>query len=230
MDESVKRALAKWPNVPNCYGWLGLDQRGNWLMRGERVSNIRLIDFINRNYFQNEAGENPGAWVFQNGPQKVFVELAYTPWIFRLDAISTTMDAISTNKHAISTTGLPQLQLTTHTGDSTSEIQAVFIDDSGSLLLLADCGIGLLDDRDAETALNSLCTADGNSLGHEDLLAAIEQLMRQAAKQRSANAEPITALYLQNGAQRIAVQAIKQAELETHFNYRRSPQAPAKSA
>ena len=24
MDEIVKQAMAKWPNVPNCYGWLGL--------------------------------------------------------------------------------------------------------------------------------------------------------------------------------------------------------------
>ena len=25
MDEIVKQAMAKWPNVPHCYGWLGLD-------------------------------------------------------------------------------------------------------------------------------------------------------------------------------------------------------------
>ena len=32
MDDIVKQALAKWPNVPHCYGWLGLDARGNWYM------------------------------------------------------------------------------------------------------------------------------------------------------------------------------------------------------
>ena len=37
MDEIVKQAMAKWPNVPHCYGWLGLDARGNWYMRDDRV-------------------------------------------------------------------------------------------------------------------------------------------------------------------------------------------------
>jgi len=33
MDEMVEAALRKWPNVPACYGWLGLDARGSWWMR-----------------------------------------------------------------------------------------------------------------------------------------------------------------------------------------------------
>ena len=33
MDEIVKKAMAKWPNVPACSGWLGLDARGQWYMR-----------------------------------------------------------------------------------------------------------------------------------------------------------------------------------------------------
>ena len=35
MDELVKQAMAKWPNVPHCYGWLGLSARGNWYMRDD---------------------------------------------------------------------------------------------------------------------------------------------------------------------------------------------------
>ena len=35
MDDIVKQAMAKWPNVPHCYGWLGLDARGNWYMRDD---------------------------------------------------------------------------------------------------------------------------------------------------------------------------------------------------
>ncbi|MEN9984471.1 MAG: hypothetical protein RI918_2440 [Pseudomonadota bacterium] len=64
MDDIVKQAMAKWPNVPHCYGWLGLDARGNWYMRDDRVQaqgtftqakgsmlkHEKLIDFINRNY------------------------------------------------------------------------------------------------------------------------------------------------------------------------------------
>ena len=38
MDDIVKQAMAKWPNVPHCYGWLALDARGDWRMRDERPS------------------------------------------------------------------------------------------------------------------------------------------------------------------------------------------------
>lgn len=90
MDDIVKQALAKWPNVPHCTGWLLLDRRGDWRMRddaaqaaGELGSPIRhaaLASFIARNYECDEHGQ----WFFQNGPQRVYVELAYTPWIVRL--------------------------------------------------------------------------------------------------------------------------------------------------
>jgi hypothetical protein len=37
MDDIVKAALKKWPNVPDCYGWLALDARGDWYMRDDRT-------------------------------------------------------------------------------------------------------------------------------------------------------------------------------------------------
>ncbi|HZW22256.1 DUF2946 family protein, partial [Noviherbaspirillum sp.] len=42
MDEIVKQAMAKWPNVPHCYGWLALDARGNWRMRDDRAQKLNL--------------------------------------------------------------------------------------------------------------------------------------------------------------------------------------------
>src|SRR5690606_15898587 len=36
MDPEVLAAIAKWPNVPAVYGWLGLTARGEWRLRGER--------------------------------------------------------------------------------------------------------------------------------------------------------------------------------------------------
>jgi len=39
VDEAVLRSIAKWPNVPAVYGWLKLDRRGNWLIKGERIAN-----------------------------------------------------------------------------------------------------------------------------------------------------------------------------------------------
>jgi hypothetical protein len=98
MDDIVKQAMSKWPNVPHCYGWLGLDARGNWYLRddqaqalggfgsgmaaakGSRLEHAKLIDFIQRNYAVDEAGQ----WYFQNGPQRVYIELAATPWVWRV--------------------------------------------------------------------------------------------------------------------------------------------------
>ena len=43
MDEIVKAALKKWPNVPHCYGWLALDARGDWYMRDDRIQARRAV-------------------------------------------------------------------------------------------------------------------------------------------------------------------------------------------
>ena len=94
MDEIVKAALKKWPNVPACYGWLALDARGDWYMRddrvqaagpfprikGSRIEHDKLIEFIERNYERDA----DGAWFFQNGPQRVFVALDYAPFVYRV--------------------------------------------------------------------------------------------------------------------------------------------------
>jgi hypothetical protein len=100
MDDLVKQAMAKWPNVPDCYDWLGLDERGHWYLRddptqaqgsfqsgvpgakGSLLKHEKLIEFIHRNY----ASDETGAWFFQNGPQRVYVELAATPFVWRLNS------------------------------------------------------------------------------------------------------------------------------------------------
>ncbi len=94
MDDIVRQALAKWPNVPACYGWLLLDRRGNWRMRddavqrahglGSPVRHAALIAFIVRNYDVDELGQ----WYFQNGPQRVYLELEYTPFVVRLARVA----------------------------------------------------------------------------------------------------------------------------------------------
>ncbi|PMS17456.1 DUF2946 domain-containing protein [Trinickia dabaoshanensis] len=122
MDDIVKAALAKWPNVPHCTGWLLLDRRGQWRMRdegaqarGELGTTIRhaaLVGFIERNY----ACDDGGCWFFQNGPQRVYVELAYTPWVVRL---------------ALPSPGSPVLTDQTGAG---FEPAAVYIDDEGGVL------------------------------------------------------------------------------------------------
>ena len=123
MDEIVVRSLAKWPNVPAVYGWLDLDRRGNWLIKGERIGNLALREFIARNY----AVDARGCWFFQNGPQRVFVRLAYTPFVMHYQG-----DA-----------------LFDHCGRPIAAPEA-FLDDEGSVLLHGPHGLGLLDDRDLE--------------------------------------------------------------------------------
>ena len=55
---------------PAVYGWLSLDRRGNWLIKGERDrERSALREFIARNYQADERGR----WYFQNGPQRVYV-------------------------------------------------------------------------------------------------------------------------------------------------------------
>ena len=48
MDDIVKQALAKWPNVPDCYGWLGLDARGHWYLRDDAVQAAGLGELDKR--------------------------------------------------------------------------------------------------------------------------------------------------------------------------------------
>ena len=101
MDEQVLRSLIKWPNVPDCYGWLALDRRGQWRMRdefaqqnglpGQIIEHTALKEFINRNY----ACDSAGRYFFQNGPQRVFISLITTPWIARIVPNETTQKIIT---------------------------------------------------------------------------------------------------------------------------------------
>jgi len=164
MDDIVIRAMAKWPNVPVVYGWLALDRRGQWSIKSESpgaaaaaakfesVTNPKLIEFIGRNYGHDEQGR----WHFQNGPQRVYVTLAYTPLIYRI-----------ASAHPLS--------FETHTGALCASLEAVWMDEAGDLLLLTERGPGLLADRDLPRALEALAYADGHVLDEERLLALIEE-------------------------------------------------------
>jgi hypothetical protein len=121
MDEIVLRSMAKWPDVPDVYGWLSLDRRGNWLLKNERIGNRALRDFISRNY----QADARGRWFFQNGPQRVFVTLAYTPLVVRYEG-----DAMADH------CGRPFLP------------RQAFRDEEGSVLMAGGGAVGLLDDRD----------------------------------------------------------------------------------
>jgi Protein of unknown function (DUF2946) len=146
MDDIVKAALKKWPHVPACYDWLALDARGQWFMRdertqaagafpqvkGSRIEHEKLRDFIHRNY----ACDEHGAWFFQNGPQRVFVTLEVTPWIWRV------MDA-------------PGHDVWSHTGLH-AQVQRAWTDEMGRLYLTTDIGAGLVHSLDVGAAVQAL--------------------------------------------------------------------------
>ena len=152
MDDIVKQALAKWPNVPHCYGWLGLDARGNWYMRddpaqaagpfaggsreskGSLLKHEKLIDFIQRNY----ACDAQGQWFFQNGPQRVYVELEATPWIWR-----------------ITTTAQRGFSVAAHDSQS-AHVKACVQDELGRVYLETDIGFGLVHTQDVEQVADAL--------------------------------------------------------------------------
>ncbi len=94
MDEQVLRAMARWPNVPAVHGWLRLGRRGQWFLidrnapgfderihgEGSPIGNEQIREFIARNY----QSEPDGRWYWQNGPQRVYVDLEAAPLVARV--------------------------------------------------------------------------------------------------------------------------------------------------
>jgi hypothetical protein len=148
MDDIVHAALAKWPNVPDCYGWLGLDARGNWYLRddqaqaagpfsggtaaskGSLLTHEKLIGFIERNY----AADPRGQWFFQNGPQRVYVELQATPYVWRIAA---------------------DLSVSAHTG-AAARVHGCVLDEEGRVYLHTDLGFGLVHTQDVLLAAQAI--------------------------------------------------------------------------
>jgi len=147
MDEIVEAALKKWPNVPHCHGWLALDARGQWFMRDDRIQRAgpfplvkgsmirhdKLLEFIHRNY-EHDAH---GCWFFQNGPQRVYVELEAAPlvWRVRWDG-----DA---------------LKLQSHTGVDAGA-DAAWLDERGRLFLDSALGFGIVHSQDMLDAARAI--------------------------------------------------------------------------
>ena len=193
MDDSVKQAMAKWPNVPHCYGWLALDARGGWRMRdeaaqqgglaGDRIAHEALLGFINRNY----ASDDQGRWYFQNGPQRVYVDLEATPYIARTD---------------------PAQGFLLQTGEA-AQPEQVWLSERGQLILQGGGKVALVDDRDL-----AQCTG---ALSINGAPASDERLMDWLAEAAPA---PMTMNYL---GRELPVQRIDSAMLAQHFGFVQQP-------
>lgn len=149
MDDIVKAALKKWPNVPDCYGWLALDARGDWYMRddrtqaagpfpavkGSRITHDKLKAFIHRNYAHDERG----AWFFQNGPQRVYVELEAAPLVWGVER-----------------TGHGGFAVCTHTEQMAQSVRSSWLDEHGRLYLDTDIGFGIVRSLDMDVAADAV--------------------------------------------------------------------------
>jgi len=159
MDDSVKAALARWPDVPAVYGWLSLSESGQWRLHpdgtgwgiaadrspsevapGEPIENEQILGFINRNY----ASDAQGRWFFQNGPQRVYVRLDAAPYILHLDTPSQTFH--------------------THNGLLIAHIREWLIDEAGRLYASTEHGPGMIAGRDAALVFEALHTPAGAPL------------------------------------------------------------------
>ncbi|WP_371767244.1 DUF2946 family protein [Massilia sp.] len=193
MDDIVKQAMAKWPNVPYCYGWLALDARGAWRMRdeaaqragapGDKLTNPALVGFIARNYLSDERG----CWYFQNGPQRVYINLETTPFIARTD---------------------PAQGLVLHTGQPLGAPEEAFMTDAGGIVLRAGPTVAQLDDRDVAQLLQAF-ELDGRPASDDDVMAWL------------AGGAGELALRWQDG--RIAVGRLTADEVPARFGFVRRP-------
>jgi len=195
MDDIVKQAMVKWPNVPNCYGWLALDARGHWRLRdqraqdldlpGDRLAHAALIAFINRNY----ARDDRGCWFFQNGPQRVYVNLETAPYIATVAG-----DGV----------------LTLHTGAPLERIEEALMTRDGALILVCGDIAAQLDDRDLAQVLGRL-RLDDAEMDDEALLGWLE------------SDTPRGTLTLLDGDRAVPVMRIAAADVAAHCRFVRRP-------
>ena len=109
----------------------GVQAQGDFAQaKGSKLAHTQLIAFIERNY----ACDPFGRWYFQNGPQRVFVELQSVPFVWRV------LDS-----------GL----LTSAQGDIL-DLMECLVDENGRLYALTAKGLGLIHSMDTWHAAKAL--------------------------------------------------------------------------
>jgi hypothetical protein len=98
--------------------------------KGSLLQHAKLIEFIQRNYACDAAGQ----WYFQNGPQRVYVELEATPWVWRVSA---------------------DFSIAAHDGQR-ADWQQCFTDEHGWLYCQTSIGFGLVHTQDVGAAADAI--------------------------------------------------------------------------
>lgn len=217
MDDLVEKALARWPNVPAISGWLKLSMQGDWLLtspelKGEgaeanlQISNSRILNFIARNY----TSEPDGRYYFQNGPQKAYVSLDYTPWVYRLYPL------VDGSLVLLSHTGLVVLPL------------ALWMDDEGRVLIQTQLGVGVLHSSDMQIFSTSLVPESNPDLPEQfvhDALWTIPQ-----SPEKDLPEQRITLRRLKSASEsgtfrlKLGLTPIKTARVAAHFAFVNQPE------
>ncbi len=147
--------MARWPDIPAVHGWLRLDRRGRWMLvdrgapgfdeardgAGSEITSPSIVDFIGRNY----GPDGRGRWHWQNGPQRVYVDLELAPLLYRVLGEA------------------PAQSLVTHTGWPVARIERAATDGDGNLWLVTEHGPGCVDDRDLGALDLDLPDGDGRA-------------------------------------------------------------------
>lgn len=143
MDDIVIAAMAKWPHVPEVFGWLRLDGRGMWWLKHQRLNHVGMLDFIQRNYSQDAQGRP----FFQNGPQRVFVDFDRAPYVAR---------------HT------PQ-GVVLHHGEAVDSVTAAYLTPDGELWLsLSASRLAAVDDRDLAALAEGIHDTEGHAPSEAD--------------------------------------------------------------
>lgn len=98
--------------------------------KGSLLQHEKLIEFIQRNY----EADVEGRWFFQNGPQRVYVELEYTPWVWRIES---------------------DFSLVAHTGVKAAALGCLE-DECGRVYLSSAIGVGLVHTLDMEAVADAV--------------------------------------------------------------------------
>lgn len=147
MEPWVLKSLQRWPNVPALFGWLSLDRRGRWLIKGEPITHPRIVATINHNYGVDEHGR----WYFQNGPQRGYMQLEYAPFVLRRE-----YDGFVTHNELL----------------VERPTQAI-LDETGTLSLSTEHGLAEIPGDDLDWVLERL-SIDGEPLDEERIAALLE--------------------------------------------------------
>ena len=183
---------SNWPTTQDAFGWLSLDPRGYWRIKGKRIDNPNLIEFINKNY----ESDKHGRYFFQNGNQRVFVNLTIAPFVIRVIDVN-------------------PLQFITHTGVLIQKIDRIWFDKKKMNFILKTGSVfGSIDDRDLSHVYNTLINSTGSRLSESE---------QQHATNDNENLLPVDMFLDYKGKKLRIATADNDAEFGNHFIQKPSP-------